>query len=141
MKKQIYSVTIIGLLISFITAPLCWGQEVNWNGPSGGKIKGIRYIRKDEPQPEMATRTTSVFTHVIDSPPVDGFVPWVVLTATDEYIDPETTGIYDAFPSSYYIGDPPAGTDPRTDYMIALFDTGASSIVIGYENAVRAGLY
>ncbi|MHC5164575.1 MAG: aspartyl protease family protein, partial [Planctomycetota bacterium] len=43
--------------------------------------------------------------------------------------------------SNYYIGNPPAGTDPRTDFFIGLYDTGASAHVIGHENAVKAGLY
>jgi predicted aspartyl protease len=79
-------------------------------------------------------------TQIIDSPPIDGFVPWIVVTATNESVDAETTGIYEAFASSY-VGSPPAGSHPRTDYFIAIFDTGASAHVIGNANAVRAGLF
>jgi predicted aspartyl protease len=124
-------------------------KTVDWQGPAGSKIKRIRYFPK-ETQPEESTAAPlkstapsaapTTFSNVIDSPPVDGFIPWIVLTATNESIDAETTGIYETFPSDY-TGNPPSGTDPRTDYFIGIFDTGASANVIGYENAVQAGLY
>ena len=123
-----------------------WTETVNWQGPSGSKIKEIRYFKKDTASPTVMDLTKQTepielsYSNVIDSPPVDGFVPWIVLTPTNESINAETTGIYEAFPSSY-IGTPPSGTNPRTDFFIGIFDTGASAHVIGYENAVRAGLY
>lgn len=131
------------LLLIGLTTPVI-AETVNWQGPSGTKIKKIRYFTKTPAAASMeaaAPQTTeSVITNVIDSPPVDGFVPWIVLTATKEHLDAETTGIFDAFASSY-VGNPPTGTDPKTDYFIGIFDTGASTNVIGYNNAVRAGLY
>lgn len=144
---------ILGLGFGLVLSGTAGAEDVEWQGPSGSKIKEIRYFRKaaqDESQQTLlaappagttSTATAGTVSNVIDSPPVDGFVPWIVVAPTDEALDAETTGIYDSIPSSYYIGDPPSGTDPQTDYFIGLFDTGASSHVIGYENAVRAGLY
>lgn len=142
LHPSIHILTAI-LLLSILTTPAA-AESVNWQGPSGTRIKEIRFFPKDEPTAapmEAAPQTAgSVISNVIDSPPVDGFVPWIVLTATNEHLDAETTGVFDAFASSY-VGNPPAGTNPRTDYFIGIYDTGASAIVIGYNNAVRAGLY
>ena len=116
---------------------------VNWQGPAGSKIKEIRYFPK-EPKIQstaaapMAEATSTVLSNVIDSPPVDGFVPWIVLTATNKR---EAEEFWEAVTEPSYVGDPTSGIDPRTDYFIGLFDTGASTYVIGYENAVNAGLF
>ncbi|MHC4836530.1 MAG: aspartyl protease family protein, partial [Planctomycetota bacterium] len=147
--RIIMSTMIIGrwAVLFFVAGATVTAETVNWQGPAGSKIKEIRYFKKDAPQPApmepaaQAEVAESVYSNVIDSPPVDGFVPWIVLTATDESIDAETTGDYATYASNYYIGNPPAGTDPRTDFFIGLYDTGASAHVIGHENAVKAGLY
>ncbi|MHC4524579.1 MAG: hypothetical protein ACYSU8_03455, partial [Planctomycetota bacterium] len=134
------------ILILFLGSQvLVTAKTVNWQGPAGSKIKEIRYFKKDAPPTPapaaQAESAESVYSNVIDSPPEAGFVPWIVLAATDENIDAEITGDYSACESYYYIGNPPAGTDSRTDYIIGLYDSGASAHVIGYENAVQAGLY
>ncbi|MCE5186296.1 MAG: retroviral-like aspartic protease family protein [Planctomycetaceae bacterium] len=128
------------LVFLFAAAGLLYAEPVNWNGPSGSKIKQVRYLRQTPPQQLAAAQAETAVSNVIDSPPIDGFVPWVAVTVTRESLDAETTGIYDAFPSSY-VGTPPSGKNPRTSYFIAIFDTGASAHVISYQNAVRAGLY
>ena len=151
LKKRLFmSYFTMGAII-FLSAASAWvsAETVNWQGPSGTKIKEIRYFTKEK-QPEDTSPTllkmtaietaASVFSNVIDSPPVNGFVPWIVITPTNKSIDAENTGVYETFADSY-IGLPPAGTDPRTDYFIGLFDTGASTHVIGYQNALQAGLY
>ncbi|MHC4551170.1 MAG: aspartyl protease family protein [Planctomycetota bacterium] len=122
-------------------------EEVNWQGPAGSRIKEIRYSEKEAQPQAMAaataaatTTTEAVLSNVIDSPPPAGFVPWIVITATDEYTDAELTGDYTA-EACTYTGDPPGGTYSQTDFFIGLFDTGASAHVIGYHNAVKAGLY
>jgi predicted aspartyl protease len=130
----------------FVAGATVVAGTVNWQGPAGSKIKDIRYFPKETEVKSavaapMVETTSTVFSNVIDSPPVDGFVPWIVLTATDASEDPEITGDYEAYPLEFYYGNPPTGTDPRTDYFIGLYDTGASTHVIGYENAVQAGLY
>jgi hypothetical protein len=140
MKKLRIPVSI--LLILAAAQETVFSESVDWQGPSGSKIKEIRYLKEPAAEPKIAAAAASVetLTNVIDSPPVDGFVPWIAITATNKALDPETTGIYDAIESSY-IGTPPTGSNPRTDYFIGIFDTGASSHVIGYANAVRHRLY
>ena len=143
LKKNM---TVVVLLFCIIWAS-GFAEQVKWNGPAGSRIKAIHHFKKDTTEQDQvyaaagsSEAETGISATIINSPPIDGFVPWIVLTATDESLDAETTGIYDAF-ASPYVGNPPAGTNPRTDYFIGIFDTGASAIVIGYENAVRAGLY
>ena len=132
------------LLVLFTCQALTIAKTVDWQGPAGSKIKGIRYSKKQAksvPTPVTQTESTvSTVSNLIDSPPEAGFVPWIVLTATNESIDAEATGDYSAYPSGY-VGNPPAGITPRTDYFIGIFDTGASAHVIGYENAILSGIY
>ena len=130
-------------VLFFVVQTTVIAGTVNWQGPAGSKIKEIRYFPK-EPEIQsaaaapMAEATSTVLSNVIDSPPVDGFVPWIVLTATNER---EAEEVWDAVTEPSYIGTPTSGINPRTDYFIGLFDTGASAHVIGYKNAVTAGLF
>jgi len=139
---------IAGLLFVWVVLPVSVrAEDVNWQGPGGTKIRKIRYFPKDEADKTLQALDTAAIetatatpANVISSPPVDGFVPWIVITPTDESLDAESTGIYETFASSY-TGNHPAGHETRTDYMIGIFDTGASAHVIGYQNALQAGLY
>lgn len=133
------------LLLAVQTATLA--ETINWQGPAGSRIKEIRYFPKETQQAELsaaplksttAATTSTTLSNVIDSPPTDGFVPWIVLTATNKR---EAEDFWEAVTESSYVGAPTSGTNPRTDYIIGLFDTGASAHVIGYENAVQAGLF
>ncbi len=78
-----------------------------------------------------------VFASVIDSPPVDGFVPWIVVAITDERSDELE---FDAIPTSSVVGNY-LTANPETDYAIGIFDTGASAHVMGHAAAVQAGLF
>ena len=80
---------------------------------------------------------TGPLSNVIDSPPVDGFVPWIVITTTDERLE---EGNADAVPESFYTGSP-TPFNPQTDYVIGIFDTGASAHVLGYNSATTLGLW
>ena len=85
-------------------------EEVSWRLSDGEKIKAISYPgaksvpissqrQKHKPERKMLsaykskqaaiqTRTSSaVFASVIDSPAVNGFVPWIAVTATDARAD------------------------------------------------------
>lgn len=142
----VYAICLVSCLLAVLSdfPQAAFADRVDWHGPAGSKIKGIRYFPKEaetqkSPTP-IAAMSSGVGSNVIDSPPVDGFVPWIVLTATDESYDAEETGDYQTYASGY-VGDPPAGIDPRTDFFIGLYDTGASAHVIGHENAVQAGLF
>ena len=131
------------IALFFVAQAIVIAGAVDWQGPAGSKIKEIRYFPKKTEEKSvfaapMAETTSTVMSNVIDSPPVDGFVPWIVLTATNQR---EAEDVWEAVTETSYVGAPTSGIDPRTDYFIGLFDTGASTHVIGYENAVNAGLF
>ena len=141
-------------------------QDVNWRGPGGRRIKNIAYppdkpVRTAERRKQKEHRRTRArrlvqrdterlqvysqsseqsipaFAWLIESPPVDGFVPWIVVAVTDERASDEDSeaNVHDGVVGSYPAADPDSG------YAIAILDTGASAHVIGYENAIRTGLY
>lgn len=139
-------------------------QEVDWRVTGGDRIKAISYPEGKVP-PTLSNRgrrrpkvvrkeilsadevsgfallaqqsTTPVFVTVIDSPPIDGFVPWIATIITDERL-----GILeiDAIPTTSVIGDPLPPSNPQSDYVISIFDTGASVHIIGEAAAIKAGL-
>ncbi|MHC4554430.1 MAG: retropepsin-like aspartic protease family protein [Planctomycetota bacterium] len=144
-NRILLSTTMIksGAILFFVAQATLIAGTVNWQGPAESKIKEIRYFPKETEEKSvlaapMTETTSSVFSNVIDSPPIDGFVPWIVLTATNEREDEE---FWESVTEPSYVGSPTGGIDPSTDYFIGLFDTGASAHVIGYENAVSAGLF
>jgi len=86
---------------------------------------------------QAAVQTSPIFMNQVDSPPLDGFIPWVAVTVTNArsddldfagYEEPAVTGSY-------------LTLSPQTNYAIGIFDTGASSSLIGYAEAVRTGIY
>ncbi len=126
-----------------LAAPLpLTAESVNWQGPAGSRIKQIRYYPKETTQDRFAApaepAATAAVSNIIDSPPVDGFVPWIVVSATNRR---ETEDNWVAVVESSIRGSFPSGSDWQRDYMVGIFDTGASAHVIGYENAVNAGLF
>jgi hypothetical protein len=81
---------------------------------------------------------TPVFASVIDSPPLDGFVPYIAVTATDDGLDP-FSGDYVAYETSFFTENYlPA--NPQGNFVLGLFDTGASAHVMGYNNSVIQGI-
>lgn len=140
-------------------------QEVNWRMSGGTRIKAINYpqgktlplFTQQESYEQIKPRkklihleadpritlfnqqlTAPIYAIVIDSPPVDGFVPWVVVSVTDKRLDELE---FDGVPENSLVGRYPVGVDPKTDYVIGIFDTGASAHVMGYADATKAGLY
>ncbi len=137
-------------------------EEVEWRGPGGRRIKAIYYPEGERPvmlknragrravrveeriitvdegktgDEKAVTRT--VFANVIDSPPIDGFVPYVVVNATDEaggWLD------IDAVPESNIVGSY-LTSSPDTNYAIGIFDTGASAHIVNAEDAWTIGMY
>jgi hypothetical protein len=80
--------------------------------------------------------TGNVFVNTIESPPINGFIPWIAVTATNKrayevdlnaYLENSLDGDY--FPDN-----------SEGDFVIGLFDTGASAHVIGYESAETLGI-
>ncbi|MCF7954644.1 MAG: retroviral-like aspartic protease family protein, partial [Phycisphaerae bacterium] len=80
--------------------------------------------------------TGSVFVNTIESPPINGFIPWIAVTATDERLD---DGEINAVLENSLVGDY-LPDNAEGDFVIGLFDTGASAHVIGYESAETLGI-
>jgi hypothetical protein len=115
-------------------------QDVNWRISGGGKIKQIRYFKKSEPLPAAMSAQASeiaVAGNVINSPPVDGFVPWIVAITTNKNANDDT--IWTAAVEPALTGSLTA-SNIQDNYALAIFDTGASAHVFGYHNAIAANL-
>lgn len=138
-------------------------QQVNWRLPGGSRIKAIRYPKEEPPQTlakrtgrntvrlvektiqaeplfeDMATAetTTTVFANVIDTPPIDGFVPYVAVAITDK----RSYELYDGDAYTEYSVDGGylTGT-PASDYAIGIFDTGSSAHIISVYDAEATGV-
>jgi predicted aspartyl protease len=140
-----------------LTAPLAavsadWNrQDVDWQAGGGRRIKGIHHP-KDSAIPTLAQRqalptpsakgklaiAAAEDELLVESPPVDGFVPWITVSITKQRAaDLEMEAIVETSVRGSY----PTGVNPQRDYIIGLFDTGASAHVIGYADATRAGVY
>lgn len=140
-------------------------QQVDWRVSAHRQIKAIYYPEKALP-PTLETQgcprpakllpktavaenestlsmmstdaATTVYTNVIDSPPINGFVPYVTVALTDE----RSYEMYDAdaYPHYSVVGDY-LTSNPESDYIIGLFDTGASAHIINAYDAITAGIY
>ena len=125
-------------------------KEVNWRVSANRQIKAIYYPadqnlpllenqgrggpvelrpisgKQKTASPLAITSTgteTSVLANVINSPPIDGFVPYVAVGITDA-----SSGVddYDAYTEYSVAGDYLTGS-PQSDYAIGIFDTGSST--------------
>jgi hypothetical protein len=138
-------------------------MDVNWHAIGNSRIKGIYFDKQKPPvlyedaklqkQPDITEKrilsnnqrlsalsllSNQVTVRVINSPPIDGYVPWAVTSVTDKRSDEFEL---DAVPQSTVVGQYPPRINPKTDYIIGTFDTGASTSIIGYADALKAGLY
>ena len=137
-------------------------RPVDWRLSGGSRIKAIHYppsqppatldrqssspvtIREKTILPDAASRLTyldqttvdSVTALVIDSPPIDGFVPWIAVLATNKRLAELEI---DAVPYSSITGSL-LTADPQNDYALGIFDTGASAHVMGHDQAVSVGI-
>lgn len=138
-------------------------QEVDWRMTGDARIKAMNYPedkpplrlaergkqlkrpRKETHYPKTALQlephaeelTAPVSALVCDSPPIDGFVPWIAVSATDARSDVLEI---DAIPTTTVIGSYLTST-PESDYAIGIFDTGSSIHLIGNAAAVQAGMF
>ena len=138
-------------------------QEVDWRVTGGGRITGVRHPEQEEPplvheqasrQPRSVRKAIlhrgpesgepslgllsvpTVMVNVIDSPPIAGFVPWIAVAVTDKRSDD-----FDWVAETHMsVVGRPLTNSPQTDFIIGLFDTGASVHVIGRAAANRAGI-
>lgn len=140
-------------------------QEVDWRMTGGSSIKAVNFpaekplptlnkrdarrptaLRKKILPPQAASRlalfarqtSAPIIAIVIDSPPIDGFIPWIAVAVTDERFAEEEMR-FDAVPTNSVIGNYLA-SNPEADYAIGIFDTGASAHIMGYADADQAGL-
>ena len=134
-------------------------KEVDLRMTGGGRIKAISYPQGRPPNmlkkhircPHklrlkrisfdnlgvLAEKSTEfVYANVIDSPPLEGFVPWIVLAVTDETVG----GDFNAYASTDVVGDY-LTDNPQSDYAVGIFDTGSSTTLISYDAAVKTGIY
>lgn len=143
-------------LILLITA-LCWNstqaeqtdwqrEKVDWLAGPGGRIKAIRHPKTNEPPTESASGFNffslesaglQTLDNNIDSPPVAGFVPRVAIAVTDERSD-DFDWVSETHMSVVgdYLTD-----NPGEDFVVGIFDTGASFIMVSYDGANRAGIF
>lgn len=138
-------------------------QQVDWRMTGGSRIKAVSYpdqkplpmaagrkfsrrtVRKKFLPLEAAARLEGageqlmmpLVAAVIESPPIDGFVPWIATVVTDERSD---FGELDAVVQTSVDDDYLTAT-PQADYAIGIFDTAASAHVMGNAAASRAGLF
>lgn len=142
-------------------------KEVDWRMHGGARIKQI-YYPKDAPPPTRASQpadrrgaqrklivparakaglaplqvefTSFVLANVIDSPPLDGFVPFVTVSVTDADIqDPLNPYMSDACDVNYVEGNY-LTNNPESDYALGIFDTGASVSLINHLDAYKTGI-
>jgi len=139
-------------------------EQVDWRISGGSRIKAVYYpaskplpllteryarrpraLRKETLPAESASwlirftpeSTIPISTIVIDSPPIDGFVPWIIVAVTDAR---EAELEINAIPWSFVVGDYTAN-NPQADYAIGIFDTGAGAHVMGHAAATRARIF
>ncbi|MCP4453328.1 MAG: hypothetical protein GY809_17860, partial [Planctomycetes bacterium] len=145
-------------------------DDVNWRTGQGSRIKAVHHPEgQDVPQGRAKIRAprrrktsgkdaraagrlsastlgnaaasvSTVFGYDIEvnSPPVDGFVPWITVSVTNKSAGELN---FEAVPRDSVVGQYPSGVDPDTDYLIGLYDTGASAHVMGYGAARQSGIY
>ncbi len=139
-------------------------QEVDWRMTGGRRIKAVNYPsgtpplllskrdgrrrrgpRKKTLPPEAASRVAplaqepaaSLVAMVFDSPPIDGFVPWIAASVTDAHDEPYAL---DAIPETSVTGNY-LTPEPQADYALGIFDTGASASIMNVFEAYLVGLY
>ncbi len=76
--------------------------------------------------------------YAIDSPPIDGFIPWIIISVTDKRLGELEL---DAVSETSVVGRYPRDVNSQTDYVFGILDTGASAHVMGYAGAIQAGLF
>ncbi len=165
-KSALIATLIIAITCSAaISADSYERKEIDCQGPDGLRIKAVRYPRNKKPATILKQRkhkklgkkkkllmanssqrlemltplspATPFVATMVESPPLDGFVPQVAISITDKN-KPDLE--LDADTHTSVVGTD-AASNPQTGYAIGIFDSGASTHVIGYENSILTGLY
>ncbi len=133
-------------------APEAWQEtKVDWRAGGNRRVKAIRFPKESSraTRPKQRSRSTAPETKAqglaaaaegiqIDSPPVAGFVPYITVAVTDERAADDFDWVAQ---TEYSVRGRFLTDSPETDFVIGLFDTGASTHVMGYEPAQRTGIY
>jgi hypothetical protein len=98
--------------------------------------KNIKDSLKITSEKSQLLADQAVFANIVESPPIDGFVPWVAIVTTDERLDILE---FDAIRSTSVEGDFFV-SQPEENYAIGIFDTGASSHLLNNKAADITGL-
>ncbi|MGD0077319.1 MAG: hypothetical protein ABSB91_01690, partial [Sedimentisphaerales bacterium] len=128
--------------VVFADRPGWQKEQADWRLSAGSRIKSITYPQQ-KPPPTRAKRpipakiskkrlppdplrriefltagiAESIYASVIDSPPVDGFVPWIAVSVTDARLDSDT---FDAV-AEYSITGSFLTTRPDSNYAIGIY--------------------
>ena len=126
-------------------------RDVNWRAGGNRRIKGIRFpeegpsaggAKQRSSSVTLATKARKAVTVAdqisIDSPPVAGFVPLITIAVTDERAADDFDWVAE---TEYSVTGSFLTNSPEADFVIGLFDTGASTHVMGYGAAQRTGVY
>lgn len=115
---------------------------------SGGDPAGVRpTVRRERVAAEAVARfapaiesgavTQATYALVIDSPPIDGFVPYIAVMTTDAALGTlELDAILSFGVQGNYVS-----ADPLSDYGIGILDTGAGAHIMGNAVAERLGVF
>lgn len=159
-RRWYYVLAVLGFLSIAAGAETGKWQEVDWKGPGGTRIRAVsrpskktpadqelrpveKYHRKTLP-PQAAARLEGASPAgyplqalVIESPPIDGFIPWLAVTATNrKSAELELNAVpYTSVVGSYLTAN------PQNNFAIGLLDTGAGVSVIGNAAANTLGLF
>lgn len=143
-------VITFSLIFSAQAAQNNWkGDKVDWFAGPAGKIKGIRFPEGKTPHIEsapvshefklfsMESAAVQDSNNIINSPPIAGFVPRIAVNLTNRHSS-------DDFDFAAYLENHVNGNyftnNPKKNYIIGLFDTGASTNIISYKGSVKAGI-
>lgn len=118
-------------------------KEVHTRSQKKARVKKIRMDKKIRPVKALSdsvnttsaqtenVSTGSVIVNTIESPPVNGFIPWIAVSMTDARSDEyDFYGHKELSVTGDYLPD-----DPAKDFAIGLYDTGASAHVVGYRSS------
>lgn len=159
-SRSFFVLSVLGIL--FVLSALAPAGESDWaykplegSMPGRGTLKGIRYpqdkpvpVRSDEPvaaaKPQIALDEaqadgiTGTVASLIDSPPIDGFIPWITITTTRENSgELELVAVPKTGPIPSYLR---TSTDPNA-LVVGIFDTGASAHVFSNAAGNSLNLY
>ncbi len=160
-------VFMILMMTTSLTATDWKKKDVDWRGAGNTRIKAIYYPQENVPltlekmkgkkvtlipaeqsgstwdthQQKTDTQLSmpakpAISAMVIDSPPTDGFVPYVNVSISNAASNDDD---YLAEPVDSYAGIPYV-SNPNQNHAIGIYDTGAGTHVISYDDSITLGL-